>query len=81
MLIDQCSSEIDTNRRDLVIQFLLLDGDWWINCMVGLGGVVYSYNWMVGLGAIVDSYNWMVGLGALVDSYNYMVGLEAVVDS
>jgi len=27
MLIDQCSSEIDTNRRYLVQKFLLLDGD------------------------------------------------------
>jgi len=44
MLMDQCSSEIDTDRRYLVIEFLLLDGDWWINCMVGLGAVVDSYN-------------------------------------
>jgi len=44
MLMDQCSSEIDTDRRYLVIEFLLPDGDWWINCMVGLGAGVDSYN-------------------------------------
>jgi len=45
MLVDQCSSEIDTNRRYLVIKFLLLDGDWWIYGMVGLGAVVDSYEY------------------------------------